>query len=235
MGLLSQELNQGKTGDVNPAKTASLITEQDNSEIWAPKKLEAEIERQAAEYQRLEFNKPLKISANHLKDEIMKLITPQPEAFRGRFDIPVVVFGQIPPEVQAKLLRIDNREFSRIIDWLKDPMGYKTPNKTYLAWMQDGKPLKYHFKSADDVRAALDTDERGATILDGLGLYASHPNLLLRTRGEEYTFNLALPGSQEINSGDVPNLIWWNGLPHMMFQSSATNLGQEYRFVSCGK
>lgn len=107
----------------------------------------------------------------------MKLVTPQPERFKDRFDIPVIVFGQIPVEDQARLVGVDDYLAGlRVRDWKKDSREYITPKRAYMTWMQSGsKNLK---RSVERVRSTLCPDERGATVYDGIGLYIARPNIL---------------------------------------------------------
>jgi hypothetical protein len=138
-----------------------------------------ELERIAKNYQEMEFHKhsTLRVSAGRLKDMIMELSAPQPERFKGRFDIPVIVFGQIPVEDQAKLGGLNYGLKGLIVrDWEEDPRGYRTPKGTYITWMQDGG--KNFNRSVEKVRYTLAPDERGATVYDGIGLYIARPNIL---------------------------------------------------------
>jgi hypothetical protein len=127
----------------------------------------------------MEFHKhsTLRVSAGRLKDMIMDLVNPQPESFKGRFDMPVIVFGQIPAEDQAKLAGVKYYlKGLNVRDWEEDPRGYRTPKGAYMTWMHDGR--KNLLRSVEIVRSTLDTDERGATIYDGIGLYIARPNIL---------------------------------------------------------
>ena len=113
-------------------------------EPFTPELLEAEVERQAGRYKDLEFHKhkSLRISAGKFKDQIMSLTYEQPEAFRARSDIPVIVFGQVSPEDQARLAGLDYYLGGLdISDWEHDSQGYKTPVTSYMTWMQDGTGL----------------------------------------------------------------------------------------------
>lgn len=148
-------------------------------EVFTSEKLTQEVEKIAIKYQLLEFHKHknLQIPTGRLKDMIMGLVAPQPENFRGRFDIPVIAFGQIPAEDQA--VRADINYILKgltVRDWEGDPRGYSTPNGAYLTWMQDGR--KNLRRNADEVRYTLDPDERGSTEHDGIGLYIARPNTL---------------------------------------------------------
>lgn len=150
--------------------------------------LKAEIERQGKRYKDLGFHKKLKMSVGEFKDHVIGLLALQPEEFKGRFNIPVVCFGQISPSDQARLIGINNWLELRdgVSDWINDPLGYKTPNATYLAWMQDGNSNLG--MSSEEVREGLLDDERGATLYDGIGLFVAHPQILIEHK-------IGLPGT----------------------------------------
>ncbi len=210
-----------ETGSVESAATTPVI----KIEKFSPEALDAEIERQVRRYQELGFHKRLKMSAGRFKDSVMGLVVPQPEAFRGRFDIPVVAFGQIPAKDQARLVGIDYwLEGLKVSDWEKDPQGYKTPEMSYLTWMQDGR---VNLKRAPlDVRNSFATDERGATQYDGIGLYVARPQVLQ----DHY---IDLPGT-DVESGSVALLNLLGGGPELrsdLADSAAPNWGS----ASCGR
>lgn|SRR3989344_5454258 len=189
--------------------------------------LEAEVERQAGRYKELEFHrhKNLRISADKLKDQIMSLVYEQPEVFRGRFDNPQVVFGQISPEDQARLAGLDyHLGRLNISDWEHDSQGYITPETSYMTWMQDGTVnLK---KSVETARNALVQDERGATIHDGIALYIVNPDVL-----KDHFIDL--PGTR-VELGHAPCLRLWRGGPGLDYYGVG---GADPRFgsASCGR
>ena len=180
------------------------VSQVSRPELLSISLIEAEVERQAKRYQELGFHKRLRMSAGGFKDSVMSLVVPQPEVFKGRFDISVVAFGQIPTKDQAKLVGIEYYlDGLKVSDWESDPQGYKTPDRTYLTWMQDGRVNLG--KSVRDVRAGLASDERGATIQDAVGLYVAHPEVL-------NDHHIDLPGTS-VESGDAALLGRWVGGP----------------------
>ncbi len=192
-----------------------------------PELLETEVERQVGRYKELEFHKhkSLRISAGKFKDQIMSLVYEQPEVFRGRFDIPVVVFGQISPKDQAKLAGLNyylgGLDMS---DWEYDPQGYKTPKTSYMTWMQDGTVnLK---KSVETVRKAFAEDERGATIHDGIALYIANPDIL-----KDHFIDL--PG-KKVGADGAPCLVVWDGGPRLDYRWVG-GAGPGFGSASCGR
>ncbi len=63
-----------------------------------------------------------------------------------------------------------------MVDWPDDPKGYRTPDKPYVTWLQDGK--KNLSQSVKTARNELDEDERGGTEFDGIALYIACPRVL---------------------------------------------------------
>lgn len=128
----------------------------------------------------------------------------QPEQFKGRFDIPVIVETRLPLDKMLGKAGIsvyfDTKE---IKDW--DENRFKTPKLPYTAWLADGRRnLK---KPVRDVRKNLASDERGGTLYDGIALYLRKPNIL---RDNFLNF----PGSK-VGSGIFPCLRLRDGRPEV--------------------
>ena len=190
MNFLEGELR--KTGDPHDAERAKIVTimhKARGSDIPLPTSetktvalstpelnLENEWLRQTRKYIKLGFHKELNLSKKEYLDSLPKF-GPQPENFKGRFDIPVMVETRISVERQCELAGIDYLLGSlSCIDWPNDPQGYKTPKKPYITWMQDGaKNLR---EKVEIVREKLAKDERGATIFDGIAFYLAQPKSL---------------------------------------------------------
>lgn len=196
------------------------------SEVLTREFVEAEVERAASSYREAGFATQLGMSPGRFKDSIMGLIAAQSEASKGRFDKPVVVIGtQIPVGDQYKMLGLNYLLGGfRVSDWEEDPGGYRTPEVFRLVWMQDGRVnLK---RSVDDVRSTMATDERGATLHDGVGLFISDPDVL------SHHF-VAFPGTQ-IDSGCAPALDRWLDGPKV--GGSATSYTNPYfGAATCGR
>jgi len=138
--------------------------------------LQLEWSRQASKFIELGFHKKLGLSEEQYLATLPKFGS-QPEGFKGRFDIPVLVETRVPPRSQLELAGFEAYlEGLEVYDWPGDPKGYKTPGMPYVAWVQDGS--KSLNKSVEEVRRGLAPDERGATLLDGTGLVIAHTELL---------------------------------------------------------
>nr|AQS34449.1 hypothetical protein [uncultured bacterium] len=172
---------------------------------WATDLLNAEWERHASRYVELGFHKVLELSERKYRESLPRF-GPQPESFKGRFDIPRLVETRIDVAKQAELVRIRYLlEGYNVRDWEQDPRGYKTPKLPYVAWMQDGRA--YLGKSVASVRRLMATDERGATEFDGIALYIMDHNIL-----EDHFIDL--PGTS-VESDDAAGLDLWNGGPEL--------------------
>jgi hypothetical protein len=132
-----------------------------------------ELTRQKERLVSLGFHKRLKLTEQEYRDSLPKF-TSQPEAFRGRMDIPVLVDPRISLKTQYKLmgLRYGFDKTVKVKDWENDPKGYRTPKSPYVVWLRlDGE-------SPRKIRETLASDERGGTVLDCAAFYVAHPEIL---------------------------------------------------------
>ena len=133
-----------------------------------------ELMSQAAIYQKFDFPRELRMSNTEFERVIATLVTPQPEWYKGRFDIPVVVIGtRVLLGRQYEMLGCNWSIPGR--NWINDE-AYKIPDVPHLVWMQDG--TRNIGRSVDNVLSSLAIDERGATLHDGVGLYVARPGIL---------------------------------------------------------
>lgn len=168
----------------NPA-----LPEQRDPEI--SEELKAEWIRQATRLAGL-FAKELGMS----EEEYMATLPPfypQPEAYKRRLDIPLIVqpaTAQLPLERILQIIGIVNNNNSTdltiIKDWLDDPKHYRTPKGPYTTWAGIGRADE----SAEDARDYFESDERGGTVYDGIALYLKDPTIV------ESGQKLILPGSE---------------------------------------
>lgn len=136
--------------------------------IQSLEEVTAEIESQWDIYTARGFHDLLGVPKGALKDKMIRLAEPQPERFRGMFNIPVAVFGNIPISEQCSASGIVlYYDPSLAKDWSDDPLGYKTPKQPYLAWIQPG--LRYVGVPIEKVRRSLLRGERFATQHEAIG------------------------------------------------------------------
>lgn len=198
------------------------------SDTIIPEILTQELERIATTYQEMEFHKHsmLQVSKGTLKDMIMDLSAPQPERFKGRFDIPVVTFGQIPAADQASLAGINyHLKGYNACDWEEDPREYRTPKRVHMAWMQDG--WENLNKSVETVRSTFALDERGGTEYNGIGLYVARPNILKDHRVD-------LPGTS-VGPSRAAYLELKDGKPRLLCYYFALDGHPMFGSATCGR
>lgn len=154
------------------------------------------------------FAKPLKMSRWQYLDTLPNY-TLQPEEYRGRFDI-LVLLQPPKPEKGLSLKKIFDivglscsSEVLKMRDWQGDKGGFKTPDIPYASYLEDGARNLNIAPSV--VRENLAEDARGGTGLDGVFLYFADRGVLRR-------HYLNLPGSQ-VGSDGAPYLYLWSGEP----------------------
>lgn len=186
--------------------------------------LNFEWQRQTKRLIYLGFHRELGLSEEKYLSSLPKFES-QPGAFRGRFNIPVLVERRIAPQCQAKLAGLDYYlENLAVFDWKDDSKGYKTPDTPHATWMQDGK--KNLKEDVSTVRENFASDERGATVYDGIALFIAHPEIL-KDHG------IDLPGTS-VESDRAPFLYQWYGGPKL----SCDPIGYSHPGVgsaSCGR
>lgn len=185
-----------------------------------------ELARQADRY--IEFglhgHTEVKMEKGKFKDSLVALWRVQPERFAGRFDIPVAVLGQVPAKDVYEAEGVDYLlEGLDVRDWPDDPQEYKTPQGLYLAWMDTG--VGKLNREVEDVRLSLERDARGATELDGSGLYVAHPIIL------EHHF-IDLPGTF-VGRNIVPSLGLFRDGPRVAYVWVA--VGPGFGAALCGR
>ena len=177
--------------------------------------LEAEWQSQAQKMAKL-FAKDLGLTKEQYLAYLPRF-EPQPEQYKGRFDIPVIVETRIPLKRVIKEADIYIcLDPSSIIDWKKS--GFTTGKQPYTAWLNDGRSNLG--ESVDAVRNSLKFDERGGTVFEGIALYLRNPRII-----DDHF--LAFPGSQVFSIG-VPYLSNWHGrieLAHRLVGSATSNCG----------
>ncbi len=168
--------------------------------------LAAEWSRQAQNLAGL-FAKELKFKTQEEYIATLPKLEPQPDAWRGRFDTPLIVETRVSPKRQAELLGMRN-----FLDGLKKTDGntkkkYVLPKAPYTTWLNNGKD-KFS-KAPNAILKNLKADEIAANELDGIALYIANPDIL------DYQF-LYLPGTI-VEREYAAFLDLWYGLPRLDF------------------
>jgi hypothetical protein len=193
-----------------------------HAEVLRMNEIGAEVEKQVLRYKEFGFSKKLKMTNEKFKDQIMGLVTPQPEKYRGRFDIPIIVLGsKIWARQQYESIGF-NYNVNIIAIESYDPRGYEDQRSPHLVWMQDGTG-----KSASGIKwNSFHNDERGANVFDGVGLMVARPDLL-----EDHF--VVLPGS---SFGAYKRAVLWKGIDNgqhvNMFNA---DVAEHCSYASCGR
>lgn len=167
--------------------------------------LQAEWQRQANRYVEFKYHTELGMTPEEYLETLPKFAV-QPEAFKGRFDTPLLVETRIGIYRQYELAGFRDMLKGFVLDvqnWPNDPKNYKTPENPYTAWVND--PAINRNRKVTDVRETLAEDERGGTRFDGIALYIANPKKL-----EEIFIDL--PGDL-VGSDGAPGLSISQGKP----------------------
>lgn len=187
-------------------------------------KLETEWQRQVRRFIVLDFHEALGSTEADYRASLPRF-TSQPEAFRGRFDLPLLVETRIPVAEQARRAGLAyNLEDLNVRDWEEDPQGYKTPETPYKTWAQDGK--KNLRRPVREVRKTLEPDERGGTELDGVAFYIAYPEVF-----EDHFIDM--PGSS-VESVLAPFLRVWFNEPKLRSHRIDAS-GSKFGSLTCGR
>lgn len=188
-----------------------LPSKEDGAEISPELALEADWQKQAHKMAKL-FARKLHLTEKEYIADLPKF-RPQPESFKGRFDIPVIVETRIPLKKLVKLAGLRQSRLTNFalafteegggifhIGQIKDWEGNRfiTPDIPYTAWLTDLRRLYRRGRSPAWVREFLAPDERGGTVYDGVALYLKDPAIINEDRF------LACPGSKRIDDVEVP-------------------------------
>lgn len=142
--------------------------------------LEIELKRQAKKYVDLGFHKELNLTEQEYFNSLPKSF-PQSMSGRGRFEKPILVETRISLVKLAALTGIEDQSMQdfksfHLRDWEGDPKKFKTPRQPYTTWVCDGE--RNSNINVGTIRSNLKEDERMTTLLDGIALYVSHPEIL---------------------------------------------------------
>lgn len=149
------------------------------------------------------FAKELGLTEEEYTATLPKFV-PQPEQFKGRFDVPIIVETRVPLKRMLELAGIVTYfDVDSIKDWKEGK--FATPKTPYTVWVNDGTSNRN--KSVKTVRESLKADERGANTHEATALYLKDPKILDK-------YYLDILGSQ-VGSGSAPYLARWDGQPEL--------------------
>lgn len=170
--------------------------------------IEAEWQDQAQRFIELGFHSELGLTEEQYLATLPKF-EPQPEEYRGRFDVSLLVETRIPWEKQAKLACIVVSDYlmSRINETREWEGNHsQTPDVPYTGWFNSwGQRFAKQIRPFD-ARDQLAADECGAGPFEGVAQQVHHPEVTL----EGKYFDLI---GYSVESGNVPYLLRWDGGP----------------------
>jgi len=172
--------------------------------------LDEEWQRQSARFVELGYHTELKIKDGEYLDSLPRFGT-QPEEYKGRFDLPLIVETRIPWPKQAELAGIGVSDYLRArIDQTSPWQGnnQETPDAAYSGWFNNWNQRFTRRIPPFDARKKLAADEVGAGPLEGITLQVVHPEL---TKDGKY-FDLI---GYQVGSGLVPSLSYWDDRPRL--------------------
>lgn len=98
---------------------------------------------------------------------------PQPEKFKGRFDILLLVDPRVSLKRQLSKQQVSFPEHDQFSDY----EDLVIPDQPYQLWAQGGS--RFRKLSPQDARSRFAEDERGLSLIEGLALFREHPDILL--------------------------------------------------------
>lgn len=162
--------------------------------------LEAKWEKQVNRLIELEFHKRLRMSRGRYKDDIPGFI-PQPDAYKGQYDIPLVIDPQLSLPDQHKLAGVIERTDTLAIENLTP-----VPGKPYTIWTHDA--YRYRRVSVRKAITLFKPDEAGSPLVEVTALYLQRPDIF-RDHGVDAA------GSRNAD-GYVPGLSTFDGEPEVL-------------------
>lgn len=190
----------------------SKRSQSESIEIPQPVELDLgfEWQRQASRYTKLGYHAELNLTEEDYLTSLPKF-EPQPQEYKGKFDIPLLVETRIPWKKQAELsgIVISDYLLSRMNEtgeWDGNPS--KTPSVPYSGYFNSWGQRFTQKISPFDARKKLTKDECGAGPHEGIAMQVAHPEF---TQGGKY-FDLI---GYRVGSDSVVCLDHWNGRPRL--------------------
>lgn len=132
--------------------------------------LESIVARQVSRYIQLGFHTQLGESEDEYRAEFaLPKDIKQPESYKGRFDVLLVVDPRIHTVIQNRIAHIS--QFGINIDEIINLTEFPS-NVPYAVWTHNGK--KYSYYSVEKVLKLLADDELGSPVLEVTALYLQH-------------------------------------------------------------
>ena len=171
--------------------------------------LDTEWQRQANRYVELGYHTELKMTPEEYLQALPKF-EPQPEEYRDRFNVPLLVETRIPWEKQAELAGVVVSEYlrSNINETKPFDDRSQTPETPYTGWFNRWDERFTRRIAPLDARKQLTADEIGGGPHEGVAMQVAHPEITQSGK----RFDLI---GYNVESDRVPSLRHWYGAPRL--------------------
>ena len=192
--------------EAQPAKKSSRTKE---APVLAELYLQAEWQRQSQRFVRLGYHIDLGLTEEAYLASLPKF-EPQPEEYKGRFDVPLLVETRSPWEKQAQNASINVSDYLRSMVNETRPWndGSRAPDSAYTGWFNNWGQRFIEKIAPFDARKQLKKDELGGGPFEGIAIQIAHPEI---ARSGKY-FDLI---GYNVESDGVPYLRHWVGGPRL--------------------
>ncbi len=228
--LVAYDVHAGDRGPVLGARSTSLgshrhVTEPEPADPRRPQAstppadLDAERERQVRCHVGAGYHDHVGLGV----DEYVTSIPPlhrQPERYRGRFDLPVLVDGRLPWEKAAPLAGINISAHSRTFGYEPSDTSAVARTQAYWAWFSGWGQRFADPIAPAEARAALAPDEVAGNVAELVAMHLAHPDLVARGRWWE-AIGSVMPRahidglSNAVPAVRVAGLMWWRARPEI--------------------
>ncbi|WP_236794761.1 hypothetical protein [Amycolatopsis sp. GM8] len=179
--------------------------------------LDREWQRLTALYVTFGYHTELGLSAEEYLRSLPRLL-PQPAAYRGRFDIPLVIETRIPWARQAALAGV--RFVARTSDYAPVDDRSRMPEILYSAWYTVWGRRFPEPVSPADARAGLGDGEIGGNVVELVAMAAAHPEISRGGRffdaiGYQLPYLEAKEDLTYVQELRTPCTYYWRGAPEI--------------------
>lgn len=198
-------------GDIPLPEARSATKSPEAKEVPVPKELnlEDEWQRQSQRFVGLGYHEELGLTEEAYLASLPKF-EPQPEDYRGRFDVPLLVETRNPWEKQAQIAGINVSDYLRSMVNETRPWndGSRAPDAAYTGWFNNWGQRFIDKIAPFDARKQLKQDECGGGPFEGIAMQVAHPEL----NRSDKCFDLI---GYSVGSDGVPDLGRWDDGPEL--------------------
>jgi hypothetical protein len=228
--LVAYDVQAGDRGPVLGARSTSLgphrqiAAAQPSSPrlpelVGVPADLDTEWQRQVQRHLDAGYHHAIGVTADEYRASIPRL-GPQPDSYRGRFDVPVLVEARMPWTQAAPLAGINLSAHTRRFGYEPVAGAPERPEQPYWMWCNGWGQRFTDPVAPADARAALRDDEVAANVGELVAMHLACPGLIERGRWLEAIGSL-MPSAQidglshPVPAVRVAGLMWWRARPEI--------------------